>query len=97
MTTLTLKRAIEESGKVSLGNTKMPSTTFAISAKHCGIGSKLIKIKGSTCSKCYALKLQKLRPSVDKGWTNNLFKAVKMIQDNPALWAKMVALSYALK
>ena len=91
MTTLTLKKAIEESGKVSLGNTKMPSTTFAISAKHCGIGSKLIKIKGSTCSKCYALKLQNLRPSVDKGWTNNLFKAVKMIQNNPALWAKMVA------
>ena len=91
METITLKRAVEESGKISLGNTKMPSTTFAISAKHCGVGGKLISIKGSTCSRCYAFKLQNLRPSVDKGWTNNLFKAVKMIKENPALWAKMVA------
>lgn len=91
MEKLTLKKAIEESGKISLGNTKMPSTTFAISAKHCNVGGKLVDIEGSTCSRCYALKLQKLRPSVDKGWTNNLFKAVKMIKDNPKLWAKMVA------
>jgi hypothetical protein len=91
METMTLKRAVEESGKISLGNTKMPSTTFAISAKHCHVGGKLINIKGSTCSRCYAFKLQNLRPSVDKGWTNNLFKAVKMIKENPNLWAKMVA------
>jgi len=87
----TLKKAIELSGKVSKGNTKMPSSTFAISAKHCNVGSKLVKVENSTCSKCYALKLQKLRPSVDQGWTNNLFKAVKLINDNPTLWSKMVA------
>ena len=69
----TLKKAIELSGKVSEGNTKMPSSTFAISAKHCNVGGKLVNIENSTCSKCYALKLQKLRPSVDQGWTNNLF------------------------
>ena len=63
----TLKKAIELSGKVSKGNTKMPSSTFAISAKHCNVGSKLVKVENSTCSKCYALKLQKLRPSVDQG------------------------------
>lgn len=91
MEKLTLKKSIEESGKVSLGNTKMPSTTFAISAKHCNVGGKLVDIEGSTCSRCYALKLQKLRPSVDTGWTNNLFKAVKMIKENPKLWAKMVS------
>jgi len=34
----TLKKAIELSGKVSKGNTKMPSSTFAISAKHCNVG-----------------------------------------------------------
>ena len=91
MEKLTVKAAVEQSGKVSLGNTKMPSTTFAISAKHCKVGSKLINVEGSTCSRCYAMKLQKLRPSVDKGWTNNLFKAVKLIEDNPKLWAKMQA------
>jgi hypothetical protein len=87
----TLKKAIELSGKVSKGNTKMPSSTFAISSKHCNVGSKLVKIENSTCSKCYALKLQKLRPSVDQGWTNNLLKAVKLIETNPELWAKMVS------
>ena len=61
MEKMTVKQAVEQSGKVSLGNTKMPSTTFAISAKACKVGSKLEKIEGSTCSKCYALKLQKLR------------------------------------
>jgi len=91
MEKLTLKSAIENSGKVSLGNTKMPSTTFAISAKHCNVGGKLVNVQNSTCSRCYALKLQKLRPSVDTGWTNNLFKAVKMIEENPKLWAKMQA------
>jgi hypothetical protein len=87
---MTLK-ASQEAGKISLGNTKMPSTTFAISAKHCGVGGKLVNIKGSTCNRCYALKLQKLRPSVDQGWTTNLLKAVAMIETNPALWAKQVA------
>ena len=91
MDNFTLKETIENSGKVSLGNTKMPSTTFAISAKHCKVGSKLAKIEGSTCSRCYALKLQKLRPSVDQGWTNNLFKAEKLIATNPKLWAKQMA------
>jgi hypothetical protein len=91
MENFTLKKAIELSGKVSKGNTKMPSSTFAISAKHCNVGSKLAKIDGSTCKSCYALKLQKLRPSVDQGWTNNLLKAVKLIDTNPELWAKMVS------
>src|SRR6056300_1588265 len=91
MEKLTLKKAIAESGKVSLGNTKMPSTTFAISAKACKVGAKLVNVKGSTCSRCYALKLQKLRPSVDQGWTNNLLKAVKLINDNTTLWAKQMA------
>jgi hypothetical protein len=91
MKNFTLKETMENAGKVSLGNTKMPSTTFAISARHCKVGSKLAKIKGSTCSRCYALKLQNLRPRVDQGWTNNLFKAEKLIATNPKLWAKQMA------
>ena len=35
---------------------KMPSYAWGISAKHCNIGSKLAKIKGTICNKCYALK-----------------------------------------
>ena len=40
-----------------LSNTsKMPSKSFNLSALHCGVGSKLAKVKGSVCDGCYALK-----------------------------------------
>jgi len=35
---------------------KMPSYAWGISAKKCKTGSKLAKIKGTICNKCYALK-----------------------------------------
>ena len=35
---------------------KMPSYAWSISAKRCNIGSKLAKVEGSVCHKCYALK-----------------------------------------
>jgi hypothetical protein len=35
---------------------KMPSYAWGISAKHCNVGSKLAKIPGTICNKCYALK-----------------------------------------
>ena len=35
---------------------KMPSYAWGISAYECIVGSLLAKIKGTTCSKCYALK-----------------------------------------
>ena len=87
----TLKSAIETAGKVSAGNGKMPGSTFAISAKECKVGGKLVDVKGSVCSRCYALKLQKLRPSVDQGWSANYLKATRMIADNPEQWAKAAA------
>ena len=68
-----VKEAVEY-GKISLGNTKMPGTTYAVDAFACLTGSKLAKVKGSICSGCYSIKLQKLRPSVDKGYKKNLFK-----------------------
>jgi len=35
---------------------KMPCYSFNLSALHCRTGSKLVKIKGSVCYGCYALK-----------------------------------------
>ena len=35
---------------------KMPAFAWGISAKKCITGSKLAKIKGTICNKCYALK-----------------------------------------
>ena len=61
-------------GKVSLGNTKMPGTTFPICAFACYTGSKLAKVKGSVCEQCNMRRLQKIRPSVDQGYKKNLFK-----------------------
>ena len=84
--TMTLKAAIADAGKVSLGNGKMPGSTFAISATKCKVGSKLAAIKDSTCSRCYALKLEKLRPSVNKGWLSNYEKAVTLIDQAPDKW-----------
>lgn len=86
MSTMTLKAAKEVAGNVSLGNGKMPGTTFAISATKCNVGSKLIKVEGSTCARCYAIKLEKLRPSVHQGWLANYQKATNMIANNPAQW-----------
>ena len=89
--TMTLKAAIEQAGKVSLGNGKMPGSTFAISATQCNVGGKLAQIKNSTCSRCYALRLEKLRPSVHQGWMANYTKATKQISANPETWAKAAA------
>ena len=47
-------------GEASVGGlsapSKMPSYAWSISAKRCDMGSKLAKIEGSVCNKCYALK-----------------------------------------
>jgi len=87
----TLVSAIADAGKVSLGNGKMPGSTFAISATTCKVGGKLAAIKNSTCSRCYALKLEKLRPSVHTGWLANYTKATKLIASNPDQWAQACA------
>ena len=42
----------------------MPSYAWGISAKKCVIGSKLAKIKGTICNKCYALNGHYLYPVV---------------------------------
>jgi hypothetical protein len=86
MANMTLKQAQLEAGSVSTRNSKMPGSSFAISAKHCNVGSKLAQIKGSTCHKCYALKIQNMRPSVDMGWTANLEKAQRLIETDAKRW-----------
>lgn len=49
----------------SLGKpSKMPGLSYGISAKLCKVGAALAKIKGSTCSGCYALKANYSYPSV---------------------------------
>ena len=53
---------------ISLGRAgKMPCPTYNTPAILCKTGSKLRKIKGSTCSGCYAMKGNYLFPSVKAG------------------------------
>ena len=84
--TMTLKAAKESAGKLSLGNGKMPGSTFATDAFACKVGDKLAKVKGSVCHSCYARKIQKLRPSVNQGWGNNQKLAVNLIASAPHKW-----------
>ena len=80
---------------VSTGNSKMPGTTYAIDAFACITGSKLAKIPGTPCNKCYARRLQKLRPSVDQGWKLNLEKYEKALEQG-ALQAWVQALAFQI-
>ena len=50
-----IKQLEEKIGTLS-NTSKMPSYSWGISAKKCVTGSKLAKIPGTICSKCYALK-----------------------------------------
>lgn len=79
--------------KVSTGNTKMPGTTFAMDAFACNVGSRLAEIKGSTCERCYARKLQAFRSNLMKGWTENQRATIEAIETDEGLehWAQAVA------
>ena len=50
-----IKEAKEITGGLSKPN-KMPGPSINLPASQCITGAKLVKVKGSTCSGCYALK-----------------------------------------
>ena len=50
------KQATSVIGSGLSQTSKMPCYSFNLSALHCKTGSKLVKIKGSVCYGCYALK-----------------------------------------
>jgi hypothetical protein len=84
-------KAARETVVIGQGNSKMPGTVFSTDAFACKVGSKLAKVKGSVCHGCYARKLQKLRPAVDKGWKNNYARSVKNIAENFDRWTQDAA------
>jgi len=56
---------------------KLPCYSYNIPAQMCNVGSKLVNVKGSTCSGCYALKGNYKRfPVIFKSMTRKL-KAIK--------------------
>ena len=63
---MSLKEAKEIVG--SLGKpSKMPCPSYNTPATLCVMGSRLRKIKGSTCHKCYAMRGNYVRPNVKTG------------------------------
>ena len=96
---MNLREAIEIAGTVSTKNSKMPGPSYAISARHCNVGGKLVNKEGSVCSKCYALRLQNFRPNVDKAWEVNYQKTLAALEwENwEALSAYVEAMVYQIK
>ena len=58
-----LKELKEAVGSLSAPS-KMPCSGYSIPAQECNVGSRLVTIKGSTCSDCYALKKRYMFPNV---------------------------------
>jgi len=76
---MNLREAIEIAGTVSTKNSKMPGPSYAISARHCNVGGKLVNKPNSVCSKCYALRLQNFRPNVGQAWETNYQKTLAAV------------------
>jgi hypothetical protein len=87
----TMASAQRAAGQVSIRNSKMPGSAFAVSTDYCNVGSKLAKVEGSTCHKCYAISIEKRYPSAHMGWSNNYLKATRMIEERPEQWAMAMA------
>ena len=69
-------------GDLSIKNSKMPGSTFGLSTAGCAVGSALRNVQGSVCSRCYAAKLENLRPSVKQGWQNRTNAVLDAIADH---------------
>ena len=62
---------------IRLGKTsKMRGYSFGLDARNCITGSKLRKVKGSVCAKCYAMKGNFNFPSVRKNKETNLLQKI---------------------
>jgi len=91
MPKLTIKTA-KAYGVVTKGNSKIHGSTFSTDPKRCHVGQSLVNIEGSTCNKCYALKLAKVYPTAAKSWSDNLdlFRAA-VANDQLVEWCEAIA------
>ena len=78
---MNIKQAKEIVGKLGKAG-KMPCPTYNTPAKLCVTGSRLRKIKGSTCNKCYAMRGNYLFPKVQQGLHKrfNAFKHERFVE-----------------
>jgi hypothetical protein len=78
-----LKELKEAVGSLSAPS-KMPCSGYSIPAKECNVGSRLVTVKGSTCSDCYALKNRYVFPNVEKA----MYHRFDSINTDVELWTK---------
>jgi len=64
MTELSLTNAEQIAGPLGYPS-KMPGTSYGLSARRCITGTKLHNVEGSTCESCYALRGNYLHQSVE--------------------------------
>ena len=84
-TVATAMREVGNLGKPS----KMPGFSYSVPAQECKTGSKLVKVKGSVCHNCYALKNNYTRwPAVKLALYNRLDK----VENNPKFIGAMAFL-----
>ena len=69
--TLTIRHAAQVAGSLGYPS-KMPGTSYGISAHACHVGAKLAQVAGSTCHGCYALKANYQYPSVAQSHAKRL-------------------------
>ena len=74
------KQALEIIGGLS-NPAKMPCKGYSIPAVHCQTGSKLRKVEGSTCNKCYALKGMYRFSNVENALENRYQILLKALND----------------
>jgi hypothetical protein len=82
----TTLKAAKETVAITNRNTKMVGSAFSSDSFACKVGSRLASVKGSVCESCYARRIQKMRPSVNQGWTRNYEKSVDLIAKAPQKW-----------
>lgn len=69
---VTLKVLNERTGGGCSNPSKMPGTSWNISAFRCNVGSKLAEVEGSVCHKCYARKGRYAFPMVQNALERRL-------------------------
>ena len=67
----TIKQALDIVGGLSAPS-KMPCSSYSISATRCVTGSKLAKIEGTVCHNCYALKGNYIRYAKTKAFAGSV-------------------------
>ena len=78
-------------GVVTKGNAKIHGSTFSTNPLACNVGQNLRNIAGSTCQKCYAIRLGHVYKTAQQSWEDNLSLWLDALKTNPIGWIEAIA------